>query len=168
MHRIIDPQTEAELEAVRTLCWDYRAYLLTFPPPLVDYVRSGYSDAAYSQLMDTLQAEHSPPTGGIVLALDGDTPVGCGMFHTFSPGVAEIKRVYVIPAARGSGVGRAIMDACVDRIRNSGFTRILMDTSRLQKAAHRIYLRMGFVERGPYHEVPDEIAARMHFYGMAL
>lgn len=166
--RILTPSSPAEFDAVRTLCWEYRDYLQTFPSPEVDYVRKGYSIEAYTALMDQLEADSLPPDGGCVLVVDEDAPVGCGMFHTLAPGTAEIKRVYVRPEGRGIGLGRKITQTLVDRIRDQGFSRILMDTSRIQAPAHALYLSMGFIERGPYQDVPDEMIERMHFYEMPL
>jgi GNAT superfamily N-acetyltransferase len=162
------PKTPAEFDAVRGLCWEYRDYLLTFPSPEVDYVRKDYSDDAYAALMSEMETVHVPPIGGCILAMENGSPVGCGMFHTFEPGTAEVKRVYVRESARGSGLGRAITQALIDQCRALGFSRILMDTGRIQAAAHALYVSMGFTERGPYQDIPDEMVSRMHFFEMAL
>ncbi|WP_050931299.1 GNAT family N-acetyltransferase [Aestuariivita boseongensis] len=166
--RIAVPQTNAEFDAVRTLCWEYRDYLLTFPSPEVDYVRKAYSETAYTAMMEVLATEHSPPHGGCVLAMQDETPMGCGMFHTLEPGTAELKRIYVRPDARGTGLGRDITQALIDHCRATGFSRILMDTSRRQVPAYRLYLSMGFEERGPYQPIPDEMVEKMYFFEMTL
>ncbi len=168
MVRLLTPSTPAQVDAVRTLCWEYRDYLLTFPSPEVDYVRVAYADDAYQQLMEDLPQAHAPPAGGIVLALDGDHPVGCGMYHTLQPGIAEFKRIYVRPDARGTGLGRALTQALVDACHTAGFSGILMDTSRRQVAAYKMYVSMGFRERGPYQDIPEEMVEKMHFFEMAL
>ncbi len=167
--RLIAPHTPAEFDAVRELCWEYRAYLLSFlPSPDVDFVKTAYSEDSYTALLAALETEHVPPKGGCILALDGTEPRGCGMFHTFEPGTAEIKRIFVRETARGAGFGRAITQALIDGCRDMGFSRIFMDTSRQQVTAHRLYLSMGFVERLPYHQVPEDMVNRLYFYEMTL
>lgn len=163
------PRTAAEFDAVRELCWEYRDYLLRFlPSPDVDFVRAAYSEDSYTALMDALQTEHVPPKGGCILALEGNEAHGCGMFHTFEPGIAEIKRIFVRENARGTGLGRAITQALIDGCRDMGFSSILMDTSRQQTTAHKLYMSMGFVERGPYQQVPVNMVNRLHYYEMTL
>ena len=167
--RLAVPHTAAEFDAVRELCWEYRAYLLNFlPAPDVDFVKTAYSEDSYTELLAALETEHVPPKGGCILALDGNEPLGCGMFHTFEPGTAEIKRIFVREAARGTGLGRAITQALIDGCRDVGFSRIFMDTSRQQVTAHRLYMSMGFAERGPYHHVPEDMVNRLHYYEMTL
>ncbi len=167
--RLIAPHTPAEFDAVRELCWEYREYLLSFlPPPDVDFVKAAYSEDSYTVLMAALETEHVPPKGGCILALDGTEPRGCGMFHTFEPGTAEIKRIFVRETARGAGLGRAITQALIDGCRDMGFSRIFMDTSRQQVTAHKLYMSMGFVERGPYQQVPEDMINRLYYYEMAL
>lgn len=168
MIQLAVPQTPADFDAVRELCWEYRDYLLTFPSPEVDYVRKAYSDANYATVMAALETDYAPPKGGCILAMDVGCPQGCGMFHTIAPDTAEFKRIYVRDNARGTGLGRAITQALVDQCRKMGYSRILMDTSRRQIAAHGLYLSMGFAERGPYQDIPDEMISRMHFYEMTL
>jgi len=168
MHLTV-PQTTAEFDAVRQLCWEYRDYLLGFlSPPDVDFAKSAYSKDTYTTLMAALETEHVPPKGGCVLALDEKDSLGCGMFHTFEPGTAEIKRIFVRETVRGTGLGRAITQSLIDTCREMGFSRILMDTSRQQTTAHRLYLSMGFTERGPYQDIPDEMVSRLHYYEMTL
>lgn len=65
-----------------------------------------------------------------------------------APDEAEFRMLAVIAAARGKGVGEALVQACIDRARRSGFTRLRLSAQRDMGAAHRIYERIGF-ERTP-------------------
>ncbi|MBV2358236.1 GNAT family N-acetyltransferase [Thalassococcus sp. CAU 1522] len=168
MIAIADPASPQDFDAVRRLCWDYRAFLLTLGPDDKRAVLAAYPQEKYTALMDRIATEHAPPAGGIKLARHQGKAIGCGMFHTVLPGTAEIKRVYVAPAARSLGAGRALMLALIDQCRAQGFQRIVMDTGQPLQAAARLYDDLGFRRRGPYTDMPAEIAARMLFFEMAL
>jgi len=80
---IIDAKTNSEFNAVRKLCWEYREFLLKLGPKDAEIVRIFYSRKTYTQIMDALEQEHSPPTGRVKLALKGSEPVGCCQVRTF-------------------------------------------------------------------------------------
>ncbi|MFK0210446.1 GNAT family N-acetyltransferase [Streptomyces sp. NPDC090298] len=62
------------------------------------------------------------------------------------PGEAEFRMLVVAPAARGRGVGEALVRACLDRARAlDGCARLVLSTDAKMVSAHRIYERMGFV-----------------------
>jgi ribosomal protein S18 acetylase RimI-like enzyme len=65
-----------------------------------------------------------------------------------APNEAEFRMLAVLASARGKGVGSALVQACIDRARKSGFTGLRLSTQRNMGAAHRIYDRSGF-ERTP-------------------
>lgn len=83
--------------------------------------------------------------GGFFIAYIGDEPVGCGAVRRYEPGVGEIKRMYVAPAARGKGVGGAILRALEAEARRLGFTRLVLETGPRQPEAIACYERAGFV-----------------------
>lgn len=168
MIKVIDATTPDQFESVRRLCWEYRDHLLNLDPENARIIRTFYPHDAYASLMANLTRDNAPPHGSIKLALRDGEPVGCGMSHRLEPGVAEIKRVYVTDAARGTGAGRAIMTALVDQCRADGFELIRMDTGKPLKAAARLYLSLGFVLRSPYYDVPEEVDGLLLFFEMRL
>jgi GNAT superfamily N-acetyltransferase len=168
MLTVIDAKTPDELHAVRQLCWDYRAFLVGLGGFDAEVVTLFYPVERYTQLMEALDVEHAAPNGSIKLAMHNGKPVGCGMSHTLSPGTAELKRVFVRDEARGLGAGRDLMQALIAQCRSDGFERILLDTSTRLLAARALYLSLGFVERGPYHNVSDEVRARLVFFELDL
>jgi len=91
--------TAGDLEAVRALMLEYQASLGV--------------DLAYQHFADeiaSLAAVYGPPQGALYLATLDDAPVGCVGVRPFTPepGCCEMKRLYVKPAARGLGAGRAL------------------------------------------------------------
>ena len=72
-------------------------------------------------------------------------PSGGPLAELARPGEAEIRMLAVAHAARGRGVGQALVQACVERARSTGCTGVVLSTQRTMHAAHRIYERHGFV-----------------------
>ena len=90
--------------------------------------------------------------GAFLIAWRGDTPVGCGAVRRVDEGTGEIERMYVVPAERGRGVARALLDALEDQARALGLSRIVLETGVRQTAAIRLYERAGFRHIPPFGE----------------
>ena len=102
-----------------------------------------------------LPTEYGPPTGAAFVAIDtlGEA-VGVVGIRRFADGEAELKRMYVDPAARGTGAGRALADTAVEAARALGYRRVLLDTVAWMEAAIATYERLGFVGVEPYRHNP--------------
>lgn len=72
------------------------------------------------------------------------------------PEAATIRMLAVAPEARGHGVGAALVDACIDRARQTGRRRVLLDTRQSMTSAHRLYERAGFVRDASLDRRPAE------------
>ncbi|WP_299356737.1 GNAT family N-acetyltransferase [uncultured Shimia sp.] len=168
MLKIIEATTPAQFDTVCDMCWEYRDFLMGMGPDFVEIIELFYAKPDYEALLQDIEIKHARPGGTVKLALHNDTPVGCGMSHSLEPGVAEIKRVYIREDARGLGAGRTLMEVLVQQLRADGFTRILMDTGLPQVAAQKLYLSMGFRQRGPYSEMPPITEGKMVFFEMDL
>ena len=71
--------------------------------------------------------------------------VGCGGLRLLEPGAAEIKRMYVVPEARGTGVAVAVLRALEDAGRGLGLATLKLETGFGQPDAMRFYEREGYV-----------------------
>ena len=161
-------QSSADLNAVRSLCWAYRDYLLNFAPAEREMTEVFYPEAKYREVMTELPQLHARPRGIILLAEVEGTVVGCGMSHPLTDSVSEIKRLYVTDAARGTGAGKAICAALIQQARDDGFDQVMLDTSRSFAAARALYTRLGFAERGPYQPLPALAQDLVVFYELSL
>ena len=168
MLTIITPETPAHVDAIRSLCWDYRALLFSLGGRASEVAQTYYPEDTYRAVIDSLEELHGPPSGGLRLALKDGSPVGCGMFHTLSPGIAEVKRLYVSPEARGTGCGYRLMTTLIDDCRAAGCHTLYLDTGRPLTQAIRLYESMGFKRRGPYQDVPEDTLDVLVFFEMDL
>jgi GNAT superfamily N-acetyltransferase len=102
-------------------------------------------------------AEFAPPRGRFMVGyLDGE-PVATGGFRRHADGDVEIKRMYVVPAARGRGIARAILAALEDRARGLGATRVVLETGEVQPEAIQLYETSGYTPIegfGHYKDAP--------------
>ena len=98
-----------------------------------------------------------------VVALDGDTPVGCGAIRPYSTDAIEIKRMYVAPAMRGRGISKQILAELLAWSRELGYPFAILETGPEQPEAVGLYERAGFerTERySPYLDQPTSICMR--------
>ena len=113
-----------------------------------------------------LDHEYGPPGGGVLLAESGGEVVGCvGVRPLEPPAIAELKRMYLRPHARGRGIGRALAAAALDLAAQLGYGSVRLDTVSELEAAGAVYRKLGFVEIPPYRHNPVPTA---HFYELNL
>ena len=99
-----------------------------------------------------------------VAQLDGQ-PLGCGGVAFFD-GLAEVKRMYVRPPARGRGVARAVLARLEEEARGRGVKRLVLETGDVQQDAIRLYERAGFTRCaafGDYAAMPPDAIERSVF-----
>lgn len=109
--------------------------------------------------LTSLPGKYSPPGGELLLARStiSKEPLGCvALRPLMAPACAELKRLYVTPEGRGTGVGKALIKAIMATGKESGYTEIKLDTLRHMEAALGIYKSFGFVECEKYYETPME------------
>ena len=91
--------------------------------------------------------DYLPPRGCLVIARapDGEI-VGCGMMKCLGPETGELKRVFVTERARGTGTGRALIEARENVARDMGLKRLIADTLTPNVEMRNLYPKLGFVE----------------------
>ena len=95
-----------------------------------------------------LEAIFQPHVRFFVATLDG-APAGCGGVALFD-GFAEVKRMYVRPAARGQGIARAILARLEAETRAANLPTLRLETGDKQTDALRLYRRYGFIDCPPF------------------
>jgi GNAT superfamily N-acetyltransferase len=136
-------ETAADLAHVRSLFEEYAAWLA------VDLCFQGFAEE-----LATLPGVYAPPLGRLYLAGPADAPHGCIALRPFDEARGEVKRLYVKPAARGHGLGRALARRIVDDGRAIGYRQLVLDTFDWMGDAIGLYQRLGFAPCSPYYHNP--------------
>jgi putative acetyltransferase len=95
---------------------------------------------------------YAPPAGDLLLAQGNrGEALGCiGLQPLELPGACEVKRLYVRPAARGMGLGRALATSAVERASALAYREVMLDTLPWMTSAVAIYRSLGFAPIAPY------------------
>ena len=92
--------------------------------------------------------------------------VGVAGLRTLEPGVAEVKRMYVVPECRGMHVGSQLLDRLLEEAGRMQAPTVRLDTVRFMADAQRLYRSRGFAEREPYvgTEIPPHLQQYWIFF----
>jgi GNAT superfamily N-acetyltransferase len=99
----------------------------------------------------TTPDEMVPPNGMFLVGYEEQRAVAVGGVRRLADRVGEIKRMYVVPAARSRGVGRALLAALEDAGRKLGFERVRLDAGPAQTHSKSLFERTGYVRIPPYN-----------------
>ncbi len=129
-----------------------------------EYAHSLDFDLAFQHFdreLATLPEMYGPPGGCMLLARIEGKAVGCVALRPMDGQICEMKRLYLRPAARGSGAGRALTCEIIAQARRMGYTAIRLDTVKTMQSAVAIYHSLGFENIAPYCHNPIEGAIYM-------
>jgi ribosomal protein S18 acetylase RimI-like enzyme len=131
---MIRPAQTTDLETVRGM--------------LREYATSLQVDLSFQDF----EAELADPLGFYELVLLADD--GCVGLRRIDEFTCEMKRLYVRPVGRGSGLGRRLAEVVISEARQRGYKRMLLDTLPEMAPAQALYRSLGFRETGPYRHNP--------------
>jgi GNAT superfamily N-acetyltransferase len=138
--RIDEAEGAADIAAARGLIEEYARSL----PFSLDFQN-------FAAELAGLPVPYAAPGGCLLLAWQGGVAVGIVALKPLAPGVGEVKRLYVVPAARGTGLGRVLLECAIDAACYRGYTHLRLDSHRASMvAAIRLYQGLGFVEIPAY------------------
>jgi GNAT superfamily N-acetyltransferase len=105
----------------------------------------------------------------LVAREDDGTPLGCGALRALGGSAAEVKRMYVVPEARGRGISKALLAALEDAARERGWTTLRLETGSMQPEAVGLYPSAGYRPIAAFGDyVGDPAAEASLFYERSL
>lgn len=124
-----------------------------------EYADSLSIDLAFQNFEDEMA--HFPrgylsPDGALYVASGCDKTLGCVAVRRLDDEFCEMKRLYVCPDARGSGLGRLLAEAAIEAARGLNYRRMRLDTLPSMDAARELYADLGFRQIAPYYHNPIE------------
>lgn len=142
---IREAQSEEDLLTIRTLFREYQHGLG------VDLCFQGFEEE-----LAKLPGVYSRPLGCLLLAEGPDgAPAACIALKPLEPGTCEIKRLYVRDSARGSGLGRTLVNRLLEEAKAIGYKRMKLDTLARLEPALKLYESLGFVRTQAYNVNPE-------------
>lgn len=160
------------LDEVRALS-DIMLEYITF---VTDEVRAHFgvdvdAVALHAKTMGYLDSFLAPLGRSFIAEADG-APIGMIFLRPSGREAVEIKRLYVLPAGRGTGIGSRLVDHAIAAARELGVKHVVLDSTKNLKDAARIYETKGFVYTGPYpgsdHADDTELLPHMIFMRLDL
>ena len=145
--RFVTPVKPDELDALRRMFRDY-----------AEDIRFDLCFQGFESELSHLPGEYAAPRGALLMALVDEEQAGCCALRPLDsvdyPNACEMKRLYVRPDFRRSGVGRQLVDAILDCARQAGYDCVLLDTLDEMENARALYQDHGFEEIPPYYYNP--------------
>jgi ribosomal protein S18 acetylase RimI-like enzyme len=141
MQATIRPANADEMRIVRQLFLEYAESL-------------GFSLCfqGFDQELAELPGKYALPDGLILLALAETEPVGVVGVRKLKEGICEMKRLYVKPSQRGTGLGRQLANEALQRARRHGYQLMRLDTLPNMQAARHLYQQLGFIQIPAYYD----------------
>jgi GNAT superfamily N-acetyltransferase len=145
LFHIFPAKSATDLAAAAAL---FRAYAASLPIDLT------YQD--FEAELSALPGKYAPPSGALLLArVAGGGPLGCVALRPLGQnGICEMKRLYIEPAARGLGLGKALVEAILNEAGRVGYTEMRLDTLPSMRLALALYGSFGFKPTEPYYDTP--------------
>jgi len=109
-------------------------------------VGEGFSDQ--DEELASMSAAYGDPTAAYFVAeLDGEIVGGAGVgpLPGAEPHVCELRKMYLLPVARGHGIGRGLLETCLEAARRMGYRECYLETLAQMDRARDLYERFGFL-----------------------
>jgi putative acetyltransferase len=120
---------------------------------MTEHGASGDGFAIHDAEVGAMHAAYQGPRAAYYVVDDGGVVIGGGGFAPLvggPPDTCELKKMYFRPAARGRGIGRALLERCLAEARDRGYARCYLETLDSMAAARHLYAKLGFRPRcGP-------------------
>ncbi|MBW2003544.1 MAG: GNAT family N-acetyltransferase [Deltaproteobacteria bacterium] len=148
----------SDLDAVRILFQEY-ADSLAFDLSFQDFEKE----------LESLPGRYAFPEGCLLIAQNQDGIVGCVAARKIDNGVCEMKRLFVRPEYRGTGIGRRLAMESIQTAIRLGYSHMRLDTTPSMSTATSLYRSLGFCDTEPYcyNPVPGAVYLELNLDAFA-
>jgi GNAT superfamily N-acetyltransferase len=160
--------TAAELDHARALFRAFVAWHRDRHAEDLDLIDRYFDPTGFERELAGLPGPYAPPSGRLLLAEIGGAVAGCAVLQRIDDQSCEIKRMFVSPATRRCGAGRALATGLIRAARDEAYTAMYLDTSIGQGEALSLYRSLGFAEVEPYYDTPQPLRDWLVFMRLAL
>ncbi len=141
------PGSAGELDALRGLFREY-----------ADGLNVDLCFQDFASELASLPGDYAQPRGKLLMALLDGAAVACcairPLDHVDYPNACEMKRLYVRPGFRSTGIGRQLVESMLEFAALAGYDCVLLDTLHDMQSARALYHKLGFEEILPYYHNP--------------
>ncbi len=153
----IRPLHAEDIPQVKRIIHTVAYGIFGFDGSLEDSIRHFSGSGIFSDL-DDFQAHYFDNAGTFLVALDDGQVIGCGAIRRLDEETAELKRMWLLEAYQGRGVGYRLIGELFAFARSRGYRRIRLQTSPEQTRALAFYRKLGFYEIPCYNDDGTEIS----------
>ena len=143
MHKFAEAKSDEDYLVAVSL---FEQYVASLPVDL------SFQD--FEKEIHLVKSVYALPVGGIILCKAEQNYVGCVGVRKITPVIGEIKRMYVLPAWQGKGIGNELLNHAISLARKCGYWSVRLDTLNNMHAAINLYLKNGFIPIDAYYENP--------------
>ncbi|MEP6988172.1 MAG: GNAT family N-acetyltransferase [Chloroflexota bacterium] len=159
MIEIIHAENGEALEEVIRLAQEYVTWMMAEVGahyPDLD-TQEFASEHTYDDVRKKFPGEHVPPHGCLLIAKQDGAVCGCIALAKLTDRIGEVRTLFVRPTCRGGGVGKQLVEACLNEARKCGYQTVRLDTLRFMESAQKLYKSMGFYDIEPYLDLSDNL-----------
>lgn len=138
---IISVDSEEDYPALRKLLIEFHGWMAEHAGDVYDHE---------SELTEDFESLERESESWAWIARRDGTPAGCVLLYGETETLAEFKRLWVRPAHRGTGIGRALTRTVVEKAQSHGYETLGLTTPPWAGASHALYESMGFERTPPY------------------
>ena len=131
-------------------------------------IDSYFDEVAYEKELRGLPGSYAPPNGALLVAERDGNVVGCVALKRIDQSRCEMKRLFVDTSAHGSGAGKELACAVIERAKSLGYSEMMLDTGPRQIEAQGLYRKLGIRDAEPYYEVTPALRDWLVFMKLDL
>ncbi len=168
MIELVKVRDAGDIDAVRVLAWEFVDFLHDRYPEMRAETERYLASQNFEGMLADFTSHFNPPTGECLLAKKDGEAAGIVMLKRLEGPACEMNRMFVRPALRGGGVGRALCRALFDEARALGYREVRLSALYRHDEALSLYGSLGFERSVPFGGAGDHDDERVVFMRLSL